>query len=228
MTAQGGSEQSTTGATTGSSGSIAAFTAPRGKEGQGVSFGQTAVNPTISPSGSTLANAGSDPALGVNWGTWQGGITRVNGRPTTGAVNFISSTNLTTAAQLAALPPQVVTATYNYVSGTGLVNNGTGTINSLSVGVNLSTATVTNYSVNATVGAQTWTGNGSGTFAQYMSGSGIGIDGKCAGCTPGQGVPTSHGTATGQFVGSGAEAMTTGFGMKAASQSISGTGLLTR
>ena len=232
MTAQGGSQQSTTGAATGSSGSIAAFTAPRGKEGQGVSFGQTAVNPTISPSGSTLANAGSDPALGVNWGTWQGGITRVNGRPTTGAVNFISSTNLTTAAQLAALPPQVVTATYNYVPGSGGVNGtgspNNGVINSLSVGVNLTTATVTNYSVNATVGTQTWTGNGSGTFAQYMSGSGIGIDGKCAGCTPGQGAPTSHGTATGQLIGSGAEGMTTGFGMKAASQSISGTGLLTR
>jgi hypothetical protein len=146
-------------------------------------------------------------------------------------VNFISSTNLTTAAQLAALPPQVMTATYNYVPGTGAVT-GTGsatngTINSLSVGVNLTTQTVTNYAVNATVGSQNWNGNGSGSFTQYMS-SGISIDGKCAGCTPGAGSPTAHGTATGAFVGSQAEGMITSFGMKAANQSMSGTGQLSR
>jgi hypothetical protein len=229
MTAQGGAQQGTSGTISGPEGSVAGFTAPRGKEG--VSFGETAVNPAISPSGATLANAGSDSTLGVNWGTWQGGVTRVNGRPTTGAVNFISSTNLTTAAQLAALPPQVVTATYNYVPGTGAVNgtaSPNGVINSLSVGVNLSTATVTNYSVNATVGSQTWTGNGSGTFTQYMSNSGIGIDGKCAGCSAGAGSPTAHGTATGALVGGQAEGMITAFGMKAANQSMSGTGALAR
>jgi hypothetical protein len=217
------------GAISGSSGSLAGFAAPRGKEG--VSFGETAVNPVISPSGATLANAGSDSTLGVNWGTWQGGMVRVNGRPTSGSVNFISSTNLTTAAQLAALPPQVMTATYNYVPGTGAVT-GTGsatngTINSLSVGVNLTTQTVTNYAVNATVGSQNWNGNGSGSFTQYMS-SGISIDGKCAGCTPGAGSPTAHGTATGAFVGGQAGGMITSFGMKAANQSMSGTGQLSR
>ena len=229
MAQRGAQQQGTSGTTSESSGSLAGFTAPRGKEG--VSFGETAVNPTISPGGATLANAGSDPTLGVNWGTWQGGMARVNGRPTTGSTNFISSTNLTTAAQLAALPPQVVTATYNYVPGTGAVNgtaSPNGVINSLSVGVNLTTQNVTNYSVNATVGGQTWTGNGSGTFTQYMSSSGISIDGKCAGCTPGAASPTSHGTATGALVGSQAEGMITAFGMKAANQSMSGTGVLAR
>jgi hypothetical protein len=189
----------------------------------------------ISPSGATLANAGSDPALGVNWGTWQGGITRVNGRPTTGAVNFISSTNLTTAAQLAALPPQVVTANYTtLVPGSGIVTGGpinqppvTGTVNSLSVGVNLTSQAITNYSVNASVGTTNWTGSGSGSFTQYM-GSGIAIDGKCAGCVAGVGSHTAHGTATGAFVGGQVEGMTTAFGMKAANQSMSGVGLLTR
>jgi hypothetical protein len=217
------------GATSGTSGSLAGFTAPRGKEG--VSFGETAVNPAISPGGATLANAGSDPTFGVNWGTWQGGMVRVNGRPTSGSVNFISSTNLTTAAQLAALPPQVVTATYNYVPGSGAVNgtaSPNGTINSLSVGVNLTTQTVTSYAVNATVGTQTWTGSGSGSFADYASSSGMSIDGKCSGCTPGAGSPTSHGSATGAFVGSQAGGMMTSFGMKAANQSMSGTGLLSR
>jgi FecR-like protein len=224
-----GTTQASAGAQTqaGTSGTLAGYTAPRGKEG--VSFGETAVNPTISPSGATLVNAGSDSTFGVNWGTWQGGSTKVNGRPTSGYVNFISSNKLTTAAQLAALPPQVVTATYNY-TGNGTVNGSaspSGTINSLSVGINLTAQTVTNYSVNATVGAQNWTGSGSGSFTQYM-GSGIAIDGKCAGCVPGQGAPTSHGTATGLFVGSQAEQMTTSFGMKAANQSMSGVGQLAR
>jgi hypothetical protein len=229
--AQGGAstQQGASGAISGSSGSLAGFTAPRGKEG--VSFGETAVNPTISPNGATLANAGSDATFGVNWGTWQGGLAKVNGRATSGSTNFISSTNLTTSAQLAALPPQIVTANYNYVKGTGAVNgtaSPTGTINSLSVGVNLTTQTVTNYSVNATVGAQNWTGSGSGSFTQYQSSSGISIDGKCAGCVAGVGSPTAHGTATGAFVGAQADGMITSFGMKAANQSMSGTGLLSR
>jgi hypothetical protein len=212
---------------TGTSGSLAGYTAPRGKEG--VSFGQTAVNPAISTSGATLVNKGEDTTLGVNWGTWQGGLVKVNGRATSGSVNFISSNNLTTAAQLAALPPQLVTATYTGSgSATGGPNNPVTGTASLSVGINLTTQTVTNYSVNTTVGAQNWTGNGSGSFSQYMSSSGISIDGKCSGCVPGQGAPTSHGTASGAFLGSQAEGMMTSFGMKAANQSMSGTGLLSR
>ncbi len=231
VTAQGSAtgQPGNAGALTGSSGSLAGYTAPRGKEG--VSFGETAVNPAISPNGATLVNAGGDSTLGVNWGTWQGGLATVNGRATSGSTNFISSTNLTTAAQLAALPPQLVTATYNYVAGTGAVNgtaSPNGVINGLAVGINLTTQTITNYSVNATVGAQNWTGNGSGSFAQYQSSSGISIDGKCSGCVAGVGAPTAHGTANGAFVGSLAEGMITSFGMKAANQSMSGTGLLTR
>src|SRR6266581_4263151 len=147
----------------GTSGSLAGFTAPQG--GKGVSFGETAVNPGISPNSATLANAGGDAAWGVNWGTWQGGLATVNGRVTSGSTNFIASTNLTTAAQLATLPQQLVTATYNYVPGSGAVNgtaSPSGVINGLSVGVNLTTHTITNYSVDATVGAQKWSGSGSG------------------------------------------------------------------
>jgi hypothetical protein len=221
-------QSASSGALTGSSGSLAGYTAPRGKEG--VSFGETAVNPTISPDGATLVNTGEDKTLGVNWGTWQGGLATVNGRATSGGTHFIQTNNLTTAAQLAALPPQVVTATYNYISGPAPTNGAgvPGVVNSLSVGINLTTQMVTNYSVNATVGAANWNASGSGSFTQYMSGSGISIDGKCAGCVPGAGQPTAHGTATGAFVGSQAEGMITSFAMKAANQSISGVGLLGR
>ena len=231
VAAQGSAPQqsSSSGALTGSSGSLAGYTAPRGKEG--VSFGETAVNPTISPNGATLVNAGEDKTLGVNWGTWQGGLAVVNGRATSGGTHFIQTNNLTSAAQLAALPPQVVTATYNYVSGSGGVSgtaSPTGTINALSVGINLTTQTITNYNVSATVGAQNWNASGSGSFTQYQSSSGISIDGKCSGCVPGAGGPTAHGTASGAFVGSQAEGMITSFGMKAANQSMSGVGLLSR
>jgi hypothetical protein len=231
VAAQGSATQpsGSSGALTGSSGSLAGYTAPRGKEG--VSFGQTAVNPAISPNGATLVNTGEDKALGVNWGTWQGGVATVNGRATRGSTQFIQTSNLTSPAQLAALPPQVVNATYNYVSGSGGVSgtaSPTGTINALSVGINLTAQTITNYSVNATVGAQNWNASGSGTFTQYASSSGISIDGKCSGCTPGAGSPTAHGTASGAFVGGQAGGMITSFGMKAANQSISGTGLLSR
>jgi hypothetical protein len=213
----------------GTSGSLAGFTAPKG--GRGVNFGETAVNPAISPGGATLANAGGDSTWGVNWGTWQGGLATVNSRATSGSTNFIASTNLTTAAQLAALPQQMVTANYNYVPGTGAVSgtaSANGTINRLSVGVNLTTHTITNYYVGATVDAQKWSGSGSGTFAQFMSTPGISIDGKCSGCVPGGGYPTAHGTANGGFVGSQAERMITSFGLKAANQSIGGTGFLAR
>ena len=214
----------------GTSGSLAGFTAPQG--GKGVSFGETAVNPVISPNGATLANAGGDSAWGVNWGTWQGGLATVNGRATSGSTNFISSTNLTTAAQLAALPPQLVTANYNYVSGSGGVSGApsgaSGVINGLSVGVNLTTSKITNYSVNATVGAQNWSGNGSGTFAQFTGASGISLRGECTGCVTGAGSPTTQGSANGGFVGNQAERMITSFGMKAASQVMSGTGFLAR
>ncbi len=155
----------------------------------------------------------------------------MNGRVTSGSTNFIASTNLTTAAQLAALPQQLVTANYNYIPGSGAVNgtaSPSGVINSLSVGVNLTTHTITNYSVNATVGAQNWSGNGSGTFAQFTSSSGISLRGECTGCVPGVGSPTSQGSANGGFVGSQAERMITSFGLKAANQSMSGTGFLGR
>ena len=97
------------------------------------------------------------------------------------------------------------------------------------MGINLTAQTVTNYSVDATVGTQNWTGSGSGTLADYkIGGPGISIDGKCSGCSSGQGSPTSHGTANGALVGSQAGGMITSFGMKAANQSMSGTGLLSR
>jgi FecR protein len=230
VAAQGSSGKPTGagGTSAGTSGSLAGYTAPRGKGGAG--FGETAVNPAVAPNGAKLANAGGDSTLGVNWGTWQGGLATVNGRATTGGTHFIDTNNLTTITQLAVLPPQMVSGTYQYVGGAPPTNGAgvSGVVNSLSVGINMTTQTVTSYSLNATVGAANWNASGSGSLSQFLGTSGISLDGKCSGCTPGAGAPTAHGTATGAFVGGQAGGLMTSFGLKAANQTISGVGLLSR
>jgi hypothetical protein len=208
---------------------VVAYTAP---QGMGVSFGRSGVNLAISPNGAALVNAGGDPAFGVNWGSWQGGLALVNGAATDGSTHFAASTMLTSATQLAALPSSVVSATYNYAGGPAPTNQlGTqGTITALSVGVNFSTQSITGYTVNATIpatptlAAATWSASGSGTISQFTGASGIALSGnKCTGCVSG-----AQGTANGAFVGSMAEKMITSFGLKAANQAIAGVGYLSR
>ena len=202
----------------------------------GVSFGRSGVSPNIAPNGATLVNAGGDSAFGVNWGSWQGGLATVNGLATTGATHFINSTDPTSATQLASLGSSVVSATYKYAGGPVPTNElgQQGKINSLTVGVNFSTQSITSYSVNAsipatpTVGATTWTASGSGAISQFTGASGIALIGTCYGCTLGKGDPAAQGTANGAFVGSAAEKMITSFGLKASNQAIAGVGYLSR
>jgi hypothetical protein len=170
--------------------------------------------------------AGGGSALGVNWGTWHGAVALANGRAANGAVPAIALAKMAAPAQTAAFPPQVITATYNYVGQGGVVMGGgtpptIGKVNSLSVGINLTTQTITNYSVNATSGAQTWSGNGSGTFTQFIKpGPGISLSGECSGCTS----TAAQGTAGGVFAGT--NRMVTNFNMATTgAQSITGNGL---
>jgi FecR-like protein len=178
--------------------------------------------------GSTVAGQGGRSALGVNWGTWHGAVALANGRAANGAVPAIALAKMASPAQTAAFPPVVITATYNYVGNGGVVMDGSkpptlGTVNSLSVGINLTTQTVTNYSVNATVGAQTWSGNGNGTFTEFVKpGPGIQLVGQCSGCTS----TAAQGSAGGVFAGG--NRMVTDFNMATTgpgSQSIRGNGL---
>ena len=202
----------------------------------GVSFGRSVANPAISSNGATLANAGGDAAFGVNWGSWQGALATVNGAATTGSTHFINSIDPTSASQFASLGSSLVNATYTYKGGPAPTDQlGTqGKINSLSVGVNFSTQSITNYTVNASipanaaVGATTWNASGSGTISQFTGASGIALIGTCYGCTPGKGDPAAQGSANGAFVGSAAQKMITSFGLTAASQAISGVGYLSR
>jgi hypothetical protein len=194
--------------------------------------GLSGANLTIVPNGATRGNTGGDAAFGVNWGTWQGGSPTVGGTAASGGVHVATSTQLTTAAQLAALPPALVSATYSYAGGPAPTNQAgvAGSITGLNVGVNFSTQTINSYSVAATVAGANWTANAtsSASFAQFTGGSGITLRGNCANCTPGGGAPTAQGTAHGAFVGPAAERMITSFGLRAANQSISGAALLSR
>jgi len=207
-------------------GSVVGYTTPQGISGGN---GLSGANLGVAPNGALLANSGSDTAWDVNWGSWQGGHALVGGAATIGATHIVESYNLTTAAQLAAMPATVVNASYSYAGGPAPTNHlGTqGAINSLTVGVNFSTQTITSYAVNATVGSTTWTGSGSGSIANFTGAAGIGLSGSCTGCTGG-GSPTAIGTASGAFVGSAAERMITSFGLTRGIQAISGAAYLSR
>jgi len=175
-------------------------------------------------SGPRLADRGNRRGLG--WGTWQGGFAVASARAGNSAMPDVVASNLPARAHAAAFPQQVVTATYNY-TGSGSVSgtaSPSGQINSLSVGVNLTTQRISNYSLNATVGSQTWTGDGRGSLNQFMT-SGIMLRGDCAGCVPNSTAsPAAIGSATGAFSGS---QMNTAFSMSSASQqSMQGTALL--
>jgi hypothetical protein len=212
------------GAGSGGTGGVVGF-----DPGGGASAIRSGVNLAIVPNGAPLANSGSDAASGVDWGTWTGGLATVAGNATNGGTHFMNSTQLTSAAQLAAMPATMVTATYSYAGGPAPTDQagGQGTINSLSAGVNFGTQQITSYNLNASVGAANWAASGNGSFAQFGGASGIQLSGKCSGCAGG-GTPTASGTAHGLFVGGAAEKMITSFGLKAASQSISGAALLAR
>jgi hypothetical protein len=190
---------------------------------------RAAIDLPIAPNGAMLANAGGEAAYGVNWGTWLGGSPTVEGRPAAGGVHFASSTQLTTAAQLAALPPMLVNATYNYAGGPAPASQAgaAGSISSLTVGANFSNQTITGYAVTASAGGATWSANatGSATFAQFSGGPGINLRGTCSGCaTP----AAATGSASGAFVGPSAERMITSFGLKSGQDGISGAALLSR
>jgi hypothetical protein len=190
-------------------------------------FFNRSFEPRSAQRGGSQAVAAQGNPWGVNWGTWQGGmgLAAASARAGNSQMPAVVAANLPSTAKEHAFPPQVITATYNYVPPTGNVRDGgapptIGAVNSLSVGINLTTHTVTNYSVNATVGTQNWSGNGSGTFAQFVpSGSGISLVGQCSGCTVG----AAQGSANGAFAG--VNRIVTNFNMTTGTQSITGNGL---
>ncbi|MGB5082024.1 MAG: FecR family protein [Burkholderiales bacterium] len=198
-------------------------------------FFNRSIQPASARRGGSQGDRGPEVADGENrrglgWGTWQGGLATASARAGNSAMPAIVAANLPATARAAAFPQQVITATYNYVPGSGAVIGTAspgGTINALSVGVNLTTQRISSYSLDASVGSQNWTGYGRGTINQFMDPAGIMIRGNCSGCVSSSAAsPGATGSATGGFAGS---QMNTSFSMTSAQQqSMSGTGLLAR
>ncbi len=187
---------------------------------------QAAVNTPFSTAGATLRDTGSHPALGVDWGRWDNAGIANNG--INNHLHSISTSNPTSAGQLAALPGNgVVTGTYVYAGqGTKPTNElgQTGTLVSATAIANFTSQQLTGYTLTALTPGKTWNVTGSGSFAQFGSGSGIALSGFCNGCAS----TAATGRATGQFAGAQAQGVITGYGAQSGTNSVTGAALLTR
>jgi hypothetical protein len=206
-------------------GPLVGYSVPNGA----ANFGRSGNGVTVELNGATLKESSSNNSM--KWYSWPGGSTTVvGGESTNGLVHVIESSDMTSAAQLSALPASAVTATYAHTGGPAPTNylGQAGKINSLQVDVNFATQQVTNYALDATLSATHWTAKGNGSFVQFTGPGGIDLTGNCAGCTSGAGAATAQGTAHGAFVGPKAEEMITTFGLTAAGQSLTGAAMLKR
>ena len=164
----------------------------------------------------------------VNWSTWEGGLAVVDGQMTAGSTHFIDTTDRT---DLAALPPMLMQATYNYVGGPAPTNQAgvAGAISSLQVGVNFSSQVISSYDLSASAGGTDWNSQLNATaphsIADFTGAGGIRLTGSCSTC----GGATTSGTAHGTFVGAQADGLITTFGLSGTmNKSLSGAAYLTR
>ena len=187
---------------------------------------QTAVNAPFSNAGATLRDTGNNPALGVDWGRWDNAGIANNG--VNNNQHTINTSQPTSASQLAALPGNgVVTATYIYAGqGTKPTNElgQTGALVSATAIANFTTQQMTGFTLNAVTPGKTWNVTGSGSFAQFGSNNGIALSGFCGGCT----TTAATGRASGQFAGTQAQGILTGYGAQSGTSTVTGAALLTR
>ncbi len=175
----------------------------------------------------TLVNTGNNAALGVDWGRWDGGYSVPGVAGTAGGMHYINAANMTSASQLAALPGAgMVTATYQAAGGTLPTNElgQAGSVVGATAVANFTTGILTGYTLNALTPGRTWNVSGSGSFAQFGSSNGIPLSGFCGGCA----VITATGQASGQFSGSAAQGLVSGFGVQSGGNTASGAVLLKR
>jgi len=190
-------------------------------------------NVTISNTGSTLTDQGTDPVSGISWGRWSGGTLNVTNRATgavtstalAGSLHWIAEPVSTSAVTL----PITGTYSYTYAGGTKPTDNlgNVGTLNSASVTANFTAQTV-NLGVNATVAGATLNATGTNapiiqrtvfyassieptTSSSYLT---VTCTGTCSG-TPG-------GTVIGKFTGTGAIGVAMSYGLQNGSSVVSG------
>jgi len=189
-------------------------------------------NVTISNTGSTLTDHGTDPVTGISWGRWTGGTLNVTNRATgaisssalTGSLHWITEPTSTTAVTL----PISGTYAYTFAGGTHPTDNlgNVGTLNSATVSANFTAQTV-NMGVNATVNGATL--NATGTNAPIIqrtafyastsepSSSSSYLTVKCTGSCG-----TTGGTVIGKFSGAGATGVAMSYGLQNGTSVVSG------
>jgi hypothetical protein len=178
-----------------------------------------------------LAERGSSPTLGVNWGRWDTGFL-IDGKAPAGNLHFVNASSLTSPTQLAAILP--ITATYNSIGGTRPTDElgRVGNLTSVSANVNFANQTITDYTLKASNSGRTWDASGSGSFGQFLSSNnGLRLNGLCTGCIDSFGNPvtsTANGFAKGAFVGAQAQGLITTYGLQSNEQGISGAAVLQR
>jgi len=179
-------------------------------------FAGTVGAQTVTISGATASDRGTDPVSGINWGRWSGGtfsfVSLANGltatQPNTpGGLHWITTPTMSAPISLP------VSGTYNYVlaGGTRPVDQlgNLGTLNSASLAANFSAMTV-NVAASVTVPAANVTFNGSATGVPIQQGTFFEVGAKngtfgtltCTGTGCGPATATA-GKAVGVFTQSG-------------------------
>ena len=197
-------------------------------------------NVTITNTGGTLTDLGTDPVSGISWGRWSGGTYSVTNRATAavtsttlaGSLHWITEPLSTSAVTL----PLSGTYAYTYVGGTKPTDNlsNIGTLNSASVTANFTTQTV-NVGVNATVNSATL--NATATNAPIIqntvfyassvepttSSSYLTVTCTGATCLNANGAPnTTGGTVIGKFTGAGAIGVAMSYGLQNGTSVVNG------
>ena len=178
----------------------------------------------------TLADSGSNAALGVNWGRWGDGYA-IDGKKTAGNLHVVNATRLTSSNELLALP---ITATYSLVNATRPTDElgRVGELTKLSAAVNFSTQKITDYTISANNSGRSWDAQGAGTFNEFLNKDGLKLNGFCTGCQTdaagGAITSTANGFAKGAFTGAQAQGLISTYGLQANEKGISGAAVLTR
>jgi FecR protein len=193
----------------------------------------------------TPAESGSDSNLGIYWSRYSNGFTvsDATGSSISGDYHSIYATHATTGTELIALQglanttmPSLITGTYNLAGKTSPtdLNGITGTLNSLTIIVNFGNQTITQYSLNATVGGVNYLAELAGAgpaaisaFTNSASGGVALIGSSSTGFGP---TAVLTGSANGAFTGTQAQGMTTAYQLQnaAGTAGVSGVAALVR
>ena len=202
-------------------------------DSQSVATSNSNANVTITNTGSSLTDQGSDPVTGISWGRWTGGTLNVLNRATgittssalAGSLHWIAEPVSTAPVTL----PVSGTYAYTYAGGTQPTDNmgHVGTLNSASVTANFTAQTVS-LGVNATVAGATLNATAPSApiiqntvfyaSSQEPSASTSHLNVACTGSCNG----TTGGTVIGKFSGAGATGVAMTYGLQNGTSVVSG------